>query len=306
MTFNKFSALLCLFLFICSNAFADRYGLMMENSLGHIPTNGEKTHPTLFSIYYTNKPNINLFNKTWGLHTSLGFLNSIESEIGLKSSFFNYGNKRYFLSFGAVIAYCEDDNYLESQSNVGGSAFLRMDYEEELTLGLYFTAGLRLDSNVIYNNDSWVPRLSIGLKSFIDNEIINDEIVRMTYVDVDKIIEENQKYNANEIRIDRSKEIEKLKNISKGKALILPKFVKKGTPFIIKKIFDSSAEIARVNCKVDGIKNTLYKFTEVEPNVWAARIIIPKSFTLSQINLTLYAKRSDGSKFEEYATTLVE
>lgn len=316
--------IVALVLFIqASVGYASRYGVEASSEMFDRPGNFDKNEPTSFLAYYTSDKSSDNFNllgntllrgvtSTYHLELAYYPLRILELRAGMQIPFANYGPRRYSLVFGALgaagpSAYIYPVFTGPLRAAITSGLYGGVRYEEALSYGLFLDVRAIGYANLRYPNGSWPVRLSAGITWYYDSAPENDSTTKMTMIPIEQVLQKYADVSKQDLRGDRSEKIKEIADVSRGIALRLPKFVKRGKAFNAFKEFAEGGEtIDSVTCKIDTISNRLYPFKKISDTTWQSKVFVPRNYELPQVNITLYVKRKDGSGFEEYITTLVE
>ncbi|NQY73231.1 MAG: hypothetical protein HRT90_00545 [Candidatus Margulisbacteria bacterium] len=284
---------------ISSQAFAFRVGGGLRTSLGDNPDDVAVS----FRLLMNQKIDF-LYMDSLLLESSL-FVNGLgDVSVGFGKKIKTYGPRHYYLIGGYKVPF-GDKTFINSK---GGIFYLGGRYDEELTKSIYLMIDVVFHSTGLYDPSNAVrPHLAASLVWYLNPPLEKDSTTRISFLNVEDILNENISLRAGEAKEDLSKQIESFSRLSESVSIDLPKFVKRGESFTVQKEFKEDIRVEKVSVKVEGIPNQLFTMEKAEnSNTWKTDILLPKEFEEDKINLRLFVKTTDGLRYEEFATTLVE
>ncbi len=268
-------------------------GVGFEGAGGDTPV-GESTM-TLVNIYgFTD------YVEMWGgQHRLYGELSLFPgqrraAEIAYAHDLFIYGPAAYVGMIGYAVNDRRQDTF-----------FARIRYQEMFFSPFFYYGQFSVNFPNFAHTNQVTTEVALGLTVFFDSKPKPSPTERAVYLDFSEIVARNSKIQPGEIREDRTSEIQALSSLTKAAKIQIPKFVKVGVPFTISKSFTDASVISSVSAKIEGLPNRLFNFKQVSSTEWATSVTLPASFADPQVNITVTILSKDGTKLEEFASTLV-
>jgi hypothetical protein len=224
--------------------------------------------------------------------------------IGLNHTLFMYGPRTYALQAGYEFLPSYTSGYANTQR-----LYVRGTYEEEILFGVHLKFFGKLALNITRGASFTLhPELGVSLAMQYDSDPEYQQKVKLTYVDMNQILAQalpvSAQADVESLTLKKSYQV--FADYQKSTTIKLPKFIQKDKPFVATKKFSKNAQIAKVNCKIAGISNTLFPFKQVSDTIWQAEITLPPDFNALELKIHLFYKTKDGVVFDEYASTLIE
>lgn len=304
--FKKFVILFFIFLFGLSiPGYSERLGVLLQTQSGD---NYYKNALASGGIYYISDPLPVLLNQTGYFETNINTRYQIGFTVGIRQKWFSYASSRYFWMLG-VVGQVDTSHYDSTFSNPETVVrpFLRGYLEEEITSGLFLNAGIQLNMPSKYQQSLVQPELYVGMTYFFDSKPYRDDIIKLPQINYDQILKENMVVKKGDhVQADILTKIKQFTDIKNSVAIDIPKFVKRGVPFIISKEFLEEVSVKQMTAKIQNTSVPVFYFYKQDVKTWACKVVVPADFKEDQVKISISIMMTNGVHYEEIVTTLIE